>query len=606
MGRGNLEPRFAPMPIATPAPTPVAPPPAPLPSVEPAPMPAPVAPLPNISGLPDLSNIDLSGLPGLPQMPLPAPVAAPAPAPALLPTTPPIMELPNLPPSPVPPPAVPPIDMAPPPAVPPINVAPPPAVPPINVAPPPAVPPFEIAPGPVPTPVTPPPLPPREPPIPPMEVAPGPVPTPVTPPPLPPTPVAPPPALVPTPAPPPIVPPVLTAPSARVSEPAPAFVPTLTPEPSLLAPTVQTAPSARVSEPAPEPSVGIETLAPDDFTAPVTPPFSPSEQMGFNALEPRDGPLPAGIAAGPMSTPAVNNRVEAMEANIPLPSGGQFNLDRMEFDSEGIPMVDPQIIQNALADAGLAPAPVVEPAPTITPNLGAGLTLGDTFLTEPQVDLSNERELAEIIRGGAADRSDMVFAGGTPNFDERTGQYVEPTPEPAPAPNEFTLTPEQQAAIDAAIAQGEFGFAGDSFGFTDGQRDAAGVPPGAVENTAPAPSYANQAFYQNMTPEQQAAYDAFIEGGGIANLRGGTIDLGAIGGGTVNIPGYGGYTGTTPRPVVEAIQNLTVNRDPTLAGNVSAATQYGLTGAPPVQAPSTNPFQRPETQQGIGSLAGGG
>ena len=595
MGRGKLEPRFAPMPIKpapqvkAPAPTPIAPPPAPLPSVEPARMPAPVAPLPNISGLPDLSNIDLSGLPGLPQMPLPAPVAAPAPAPtpapAPLPAADPYMGMTQA-------------DLRE------IGAALPPA------------PPMTVEPAPAPVPVTPPPLPPQPVPPPPAPVVePAPAPVPVTPPPTPPVPVAPPPAPVPTPAPPPIVPTVQTAPSNRVSEPAPAPaptpvapppVPTLTPEPSPLVPPVQTAPSNRVSEPAPEPAVGIETLAPDDFTAPVTPPFSPSEQMGFNALEPRDGPLPAGIAAGPMSTPAVNNRVEAMEANIPLPSGGQFNLDRMEFDSEGIPMVDPQIIQNALADAGLAPAPVVEPAPTITPNLGAGLTLGDTFLTEPQVDLSNERELAEIIRGGAADRSDMVFAGGTPNFDERTGQYVEPTPEPAPAPNEFTLTPEQQAAIDAAIAQGEFGFAGDSFGFTDGQRDAAGVPPGAVENTAPAPSYANQAFYQNMTPEQQAAYDAFIEGGGIANLRGGTIDLGAIGGGTVNIPGYGGYTGTTPRPVVEAIQNLTVNRDPTLAGNVSAATQYGLTGAPPVQAPSTNPFQRPETQQGIGSLAGGG
>ena len=522
-------------------------------------------------------------------MPLPAPVAAPAPAPtpapAPLPAADPYMGMTQA-------------DLRE------IGAALPPA------------PPMTVEPAPAPVPVTPPPLPPQPVPPPPAPVVePAPAPVPVTPPPTPPVPVAPPPAPVPTPAPPPIVPTVQTAPSNRVSEPAPAPaptpvapppVPTLTPEPSPLVPPVQTAPSNRVSEPAPEPAVGIETLAPDDFTAPVTPPFSPSEQMGFNALEPRDGPLPAGIAAGPMSTPAVNNRVEAMEANIPLPSGGQFNLDRMEFDSEGIPMVDPQIIQNALADAGLAPAPVVEPAPTITPNLGAGLTLGDTFLTEPQVDLSNERELAEIIRGGAADRSDMVFAGGTPNFDERTGQYVEPTPEPAPAPNEFTLTPEQQAAIDAAIAQGEFGFAGDSFGFTDGQRDAAGVPPGAVENTAPAPSYANQAFYQNMTPEQQAAYDAFIEGGGIANLRGGTIDLGAIGGGTVNIPGIGGYTGTTPRPVVEAIQNLTPNRDPTLAGNVSAATQYGLTGAPPVQAPSTNPFQRPETQQGIGSLAGGG
>jgi hypothetical protein len=96
-----------------------------------------------------------------------------------------------------------------------------------------------------------------------------------------------------------------------------------------------------------------------------------------------------------------------------------------------------------------------------------------------------------------------------------------------------------------------------------------------------------------MTDEQRDAYDAFIANGGI------------YGGGFLNIiPGSGGTT-KRPVPVVEAIQNLTVNRDPGAAQS-SVATQYGLTGAPPVQAPSTNPFQRPETQQGIGSLAGGG
>jgi len=523
----------------------------------PAPMPAPVAPLPNIdlSNL-DLSNLDLSNVPGLPQLP---PMTV-EPAPAPVPVT-------------------------------------PPPTPPISVAPP---------------------LEPR--------VAPAPLPEPVVPPPIPPVPVAPPPAPVPTPAPPPIVPPVLTAPSNRVSEPAPAPaptpvapppapvlpapatippidlsnidlsnldlsninvpsmpaaaptpppVPTLTPEPSPLVPPVQTAPSNRVSEPAPEPAVGIETLAPDDFTAPVTPPFSPSEQMGFNALEPRDGPLPAGIAAGPMSTPSVNTRAEAVEAGIPMPDGSQFNpsftdFSGMEFDSEGIPMVDPVIIQNALAEAGIE-TPATGGASTFTPNLDAGLTLGDTLLTEPTPTVS----------------SFQPEAGG------------------------FTLTPEQQAAIDAAIGSGSFSLIDDSYGFTDGQQDAAGVIPGAgaaanaTTNASTNPN-AGQDWYENMTDEQREAYDAFIAGGGLANIPGGTIDLGAIGGGTVNIPGIGGYTGTTPRPVVEAIQNLTVNRDPTLAGNVSAATQYGLTGAPPVQAPSTNPFQRPETQQGIGSLAGGG
>jgi hypothetical protein len=352
--------------------------------------------------------------------------------------------------------------------------------------------------------------------------------------------------------------------------------------PIIAQPNVPPAP-VPTATPAPAPSVGIETLAPDDFT------------------------MPAGIAAGPMSTPSVNTRAEAVEAGIPMPDGSQFNLGSMdfsgmEFDSEGIPMVDPVIIQNALADAGLALPPVAEPEPAITPNLDAGLTLGDTFLTEPRVDLSNERELAEIMRGGSANRGDVVA----------------PTPEPTPTASSFqpeaggfTLTPEQQAAIDAAIGSGSFSLIDDSYGFTDGQQDAAGVIPGAgaaanaTTNASTNPN-AGQDWYENMTDEQREAYDAFIAGGGLANIPGGTIDLSAIGGGTVNIPGIGGYTVPTVRPTVEAIQNLTPNRDPTLAGNVSAATQYGLTGAPPVQAPSTNPFQRPETQQGIGSLAGGG
>ena len=379
------------------------------------------------------------------------------------------------------------------------------------------------------------------PPAPPMTVEPAPAPVPVTPPPLPPQPVPPPPT-------PPTLEPEFSLPEEILNR--------LPPEerfespPIIAQPNVPPAP-VPTATPAPAPSVGIETLAPDDFT------------------------MPAGIAAGPMSTPSVNTRAEAVEAGIPMPDGSQFNpsftdFSGMEFDSEGIPMVDPVIIQNALAEAGIE-TPATGGASTFTPNLDAGLTLGDTLLTEPTPTVS----------------SFQPEAGG------------------------FTLTPEQQAAIDAAIGSGSFSLIDDSYGFTDGQQDAAGVIPGAgaaanaTTNASTNPN-AGQDWYENMTPEQQAAYDAFIQGGGFTSIGGGTIDLGAIGGGTVNIPGLGGYTGTTPRPVVEAIQNLTPNRDPTLAGNVSAATQYGLTGAPPVQAPSTNPFQRPETQQGIGSLAGGG
>jgi hypothetical protein len=375
---------------------------------------------------------------------------------------------------------------------------------------------------------------------------------------------------------------------------------------------------------APEPAVGIETLAPDDFTAPVTPPFSPSEQMGSNALEPQDGPLPDGIVL------PVNTRAEAVEAGIPMPDGSQFNLENLDL---GGFEVDPEIIQNALAEAGIE-TPATGGASTFTPNLDAGLTLGNTLLTEPtstassfqpdgsefnleNLDLSGFEVDPEIIQNALAEAGIETPATGgastfTPNLDAglTLGDTLltEPTSTASsfqPEAGGFTLTPEQQAAVDAAIGSGSFSLINDSYGFTDGQQDAAGVIPGAgaaVNATTDASTNPNagQGWYENMTDEQREAYDAWIASGGLANIPGGTIDLGAIGGGTVNIPD------TTPRPVVEAIQNLTVNRDPTLAGNVSAATQYGLTGAPPVQAPSTNPFQRPETQQGIGSLAGGG
>jgi hypothetical protein len=199
---------------------------------------------------------------------------------------------------------------------------------------------------------------------------------------------------------------------------------------------------------------------------------------------------------------------------------------------------------------------------------------------DPPPATSGSDNSADVVNGGSvAGNAGVLGQSGQITFGGQTGATYNYSPEVDPLP--VALTPEQQAAIDAAI-RNSFSSLIDEYGFTDGQQDAAGVIPGAYLTIG------------GMTDEQREAYDAYV-----ANLLGGTIDLNAIGGGTVNIPG----SGTTPRPVVEPIQNLTVNRNPTLAGNVSAATQYGLTGAPPVQAPSTNPFQRPETQQGIGSLA---
>ena len=512
MGRGNLEPRFAPMPIATPAPTPVAPPPAPLPSVEPAPMPAPVAPLPTPipSFAPDPMNI-----PGLPQLPMPAPVppvAQPAPVPAPvplpqvepmppvkpLPTTPPIMELPNVPPFPVTPPPM--VEPVPTPVPAPTPITPPPT-PPTPVAPPPAVPPFEVAPGPVPTPVTPPPLPPREPPIPPMEVAPGPVPTPVTPPPLPPS--------------------------------------------MVLPPELQDA------------LTGIETLAPDDFTAPVE--------------------------------EAPQGRVADV---IPLPDGSNFNVNEIQ------------------------------------PNFDAGLTMGDILLTQP-----GEIKLPEGV-------SDTVYAGGSPNFDETTGQYrdipgadftfggFDPNQfnfNPDDIPEEFSLgygTPNANTRYQAGARyfdniEEARAFANAAFGNIDGvtayvpEQDpttGSGTDGAASGDTGQAPAYANQDWYQNMTDEQRAAYDEFIANGGLNNITG----YNPFSGGSfnINVPGMPGYVppGETTYTVnpVESNFEFTAGTPAGSGQNVSVATEYALPGTVAPRAPADNPFVRPETQQGIGSLAGGG
>ena len=107
-----------------------------------------------------------------------------------------------------------------------------------------------------------------------------------------------------------------------------------------------------------------------------------------------------------------------------------------------------------------------------------------------------------------------------------------------------------------------------------------------------------------MTPEQLAGLNAFYEQypNGI-DLGGEYIDLGQIGSGYTGTGSSGGYTHTPVVPVA-SVQGL----GPQTVGpaNVSAATNYGLTGAVPTQVAAVNPFERPESQEGIGSLAGGG
>jgi hypothetical protein len=310
-------------------------------------------------------------------------------------------------------------------------------------------------------------------------------------------------------------------------------------------------------------------------------PFAPSQQMGSNALEPRDGPTGIETMAEFVG--------QGDFLGIPLPDGSNLGAT---------PAIEPSpssYYEDTPNNNGLTPAQqaALDAFYAQYPN-GFDLNLGNIGSEGGFGAIGNDFDQQYGEDFGSLIGFGPVGVEGGWSYDGN-GNEINGGPaggeEPAVdnTPNNNGLTPAQQAGLDAFYAQYPNGLDLNlglgSIGSEGGYGDTPGF---SVTNPN-----AGQDWYENMTDEQRDAYDAFIANGGI------------YGGGFLNIiPGSGGTT-KRPVPVVEAIQNLTVNRDPGAAQS-SVATQYGLTGAPPVQAPSTNPFQRPETQQGIGSLAGGG
>ena len=94
----------------------------------------------------------------------------------------------------------------------------------------------------------------------------------------------------------------------------------------------------------------------------------------------------------------------------------------------------------------------------------------------------------------------------------------------------------------------------------------------------------------------------------------GNIDLSGIPGGTGT--GDGSYTVDPVGPVGDLGTGDDAGDDagsdpidvttPYVPPETRAASSYGLTGAVQTMPVAANPFRRPEAQQGIGSLAGGG
>jgi hypothetical protein len=136
--------------------------------------------------------------------------------------------------------------------------------------------------------------------------------------------------------------------------------------------------------------------------------------------------------------------------------------------------------------------------------------------------------------------------------------------------------------------------------YTDGQLADMGMEPGTAVSTGANPQQ-SAGTPLNLTPEQQAALDAFI-----ANNPGGTVIGTPFG--NVSLPDLSNYTGgggspsTNTRAMDFVIQNLApVERE---AYDPRVATQYAASALPPTPQRG-NPFRRPE-DQGIASLVPSG
>jgi hypothetical protein len=128
---------------------------------------------------------------------------------------------------------------------------------------------------------------------------------------------------------------------------------------------------------------------------------------------------------------------------------------------------------------------------------------------------------------------------------------------------------------------------------------------------------------EGMTPETLAGLNNFYEmypnGFDYSGLDltgiGGSFPGGFMGGST---GGTGTDDGSYTVDPVDPVGDLGVGDDtgdasdpidvttPYVVPDVRSASSFGLTGATPTMPVSANPFRRPESQQGLGSLAGGG
>ena len=321
--------------------------------------------------------------------------------------------------------------------------------------------------------------------------------------------------------------------------------------------------------PAPQPAAAQAPIAAASF--------SPSQQMGSNALEPRDGPT-------------------GIETMAEFVGQGDF-LD--------IPLPD---------GSTLGATPAIEPSPSSyyedTPN-NNGLT------SAQQAGL--DAFYAQYPNGFDLNLGNIGSEGGYGNIPGFSVTYPNAGNNRDNAENNrggFQNDFDQQYGEDfgSLIGFGPVGVEG-GWSYDGNGNEINGGPAGGEE-----PAVDNTPNNNGLTPAQQAALDAFYEQypNGIDLGIGNVGSEGGYGYTPGNIPVFtGNYNpGVAPVTPVAPVANLgggdpdpdTGTYAPRVAApvNVRAASNYALTGAVPVTPVNAgNPFARPETQQGIGSLGGG-
>jgi len=280
---------------------------------------------------------------------------------------------------------------------------------------------------------------------------------------------------------------------------------------------------------------------------------------------------------------------------------------------------------------------------------GGGFT--PPYNTEPEFDIGNIGFGPVAVDGGYSydgngNEINGGPAGGAPVFNPPQGAVDEAvgttyTPEFAFDPGlDFSgldlsgLNLNLGEGFDANGFEGDFTFGGPGQGGPNGGPGMGNGPgnnmgnqggdpynPTVNDTDNPYPFIPDGVNIDGMTPETLAGlnnfYEMYPDGfdySGIDFPGIGNIDLSGVYPGGNTGTGDGSYT-VTP---VDPVGDLGVGDDtgdasdpidvttPYVPPNVRSASSFGLTGATQTMPVSANPFRRPESQQGLGSLAGGG